>query len=287
MRIKNPKHPGINSVFLFLIFFLGTSKLYSQTATKQIVKPVPEKTSLAQYFISKTQPDKLPIKAERTISISTTESSYLDVDLSPDGSTILFTCLGELFSLPAKGGVATQLTRGLAVNSCPIWSPDSKLIAYESDATGFVGLHVTNLSGSFHKVLIQGPYSGSSKLMWFPDSKSIAIDGQVCHLTGASSYSKNVENILGFSSDGRFVYSYEINSSDSSAILRYDRFNSENIRVLKLAGQDYHNMRISPDGNWFVYIKYGTINSDWHVYTPADSLMAINMKTGEKKIWHT
>src|ERR1044072_5173268 len=69
-------------------------------------------------------PSRLPIKVERTISITTSEGSYLDVDISPDGSTILFSCLGELFSLPAKGGVATQLTRGLAVNRCPIWSPD-------------------------------------------------------------------------------------------------------------------------------------------------------------------
>lgn len=242
----------------------------------------------AQIKISPIKYNKpsLPIKAQRTISITTNEASYLEVDISPDGSTILFTCLGELFSLPAKGGVATQLTRGLAINRCPIWSPDGKLIAYESDATGFVGLHVTNLSGSFHKVFNERAYTASLKLMWFPDSKSIANYGQVFHLTGATSHFslKTNERILGFSSDGRFFYFQESISSDSSAIVKYNRSNQEKTRLLILTGQDYNNARISPDGNWFVYIKYQTIDSDRHSFTTADSLMAVDMKTGKEKL---
>jgi Tol biopolymer transport system component len=268
---------------------LGTSKIFSQTTTKQVVKTVSEKPSLSQYFISKTQPDKLPIKAERTISISTNESSYLDVDISPDGSTILFTCLGEIFSLPAKGGVATQLTRGLAINRCPLWSPDGKLIAYESDATGFGGLHVTNLSGNFRKVLTEGSYTGSSKLMWFTDSKNIAKDDyKVFHLTGASSsvpHNMQKMKIIGFSSDGRYVYFQENISADSSAIVKYDRFNQEKTRLLILNNPNYHNVRISPDGNWLISIKYETIiNGDLHLYTPADSLVAIEVTTGKEKL---
>lgn len=235
-----------------------------------------------------TNPSGLPIKTQRTISISTNESSYLDVDISPDGSTILFTCLGELFSLPAEGGVATQLTRGLAMNRCPIWSPDGKLIAYESDATGFTGLHVTNLSGSFRKVLKEGSYTGSSKLMWFPDGKQIAYSGSwnVYHLTGVvSSLPANIKGkILGFSADGRFFYSQEDISSDSSAIVKYDRFNSEKTRILILTSQNYNNVRVSPDGASLIYIKYKTLEPNYHFYTSADSLIAIDMKTGKEKV---
>jgi len=229
-------------------------------------------------------PSGLPIKAERTISISTNESSYLDVDISPDGSTILFTCLGELFSLPAKGGVATQLTQGLAINRCPLWSPDGKLIAYESDRTGFIGLHIINLSGSFHKVLHEGSYTGFSKIMWFPDSKNIASDDQIYNLTGSSSYIENIKSISGFSLDGRFFYFQENISVDSSAIVKYDRFNRKKKRILILNNQDYHNVRISPNGNWLIYVKYGTIDINWGVFTPCDSLMVIDMKTGKEKL---
>lgn len=262
---------------------LGTSKIFSQTTTKQVVKPVPEKPLLSQYFISKTQPNKLPIKAERTISISTNESSYLDVDISPDGSTILFTCLGELFSLPANGGVATQLTRGLAINRCPIWSPDGKLIAYESDATGFVGLHVTNLSGSFHKVLTEFKTTGSSKLIWLPDSKQIASSNVVYHLAGIKSYIENFKEVLRFSTDGRFFYSQENISADSSAIVKCNRSNGEKKRLHILTNQNYYNARISPDGSWLIYIKYKALDGD-HLYAAADSLVAVEMGTGREKL---
>src|SRR5688500_11374769 len=60
--------------------------------------------------------DKLTIKAERTISFTTDEASYIDVDVSPDGNTLLCSFLGELFTIPSKGGNAIQLTRGLAIN---------------------------------------------------------------------------------------------------------------------------------------------------------------------------
>jgi hypothetical protein len=57
---------------------------------------------------------QLPIKPERTISFTTDEGSYMDVDVSPDGKLILFDLLGEMFVMPVKGGNARQLTRGLA-----------------------------------------------------------------------------------------------------------------------------------------------------------------------------
>jgi Tol biopolymer transport system component len=236
-------------------------------------------------------PSGLPIKAERTISISTNESSYLDVDISPDGSTILFTCLGELFSVPAKGGVATQLTRGLAINRCPIWSPDGKLIAYESDATGFQKLHVTNLSGNFKKVFDVKSSDGEIlKPIWFPDSKQIAQFRTVYHLTGVTSLIEKMENIIGLSSDGRFAYSWKYGTKDSSALIQYNRLNQikTNLLVLSTDMLWYGNPRISPDGNWLTYIKYRVRNDVRdpanNIYTPADSLMAINIKTGKERI---
>ena len=63
---------------------------------------------------------QLPIKPARTISFTTDEGSYMDVDVSPDGKTLLFSLLGDLYSLPATGGTAKQLTRGLAINRCPV-----------------------------------------------------------------------------------------------------------------------------------------------------------------------
>ena len=75
----------------------------------------------------------LPITPSRTISFRTTEGSYMNVNVSPDGRSIVFDLLGDLYSIPEKGGNATQLTRGLALNMRPVWSPDGSRIAYLSD----------------------------------------------------------------------------------------------------------------------------------------------------------
>jgi Tol biopolymer transport system component len=227
----------------------------------------------------------LPIKSARTVFFTTDAASHLDVDISPDGSTILFSCLGELFSLPAKGGVAKQLTRGLAINRCPVWSPDGKLIAYESDATGFTQLHITNLTGKLHKVL-GGPYKYSLNPIWFRDSKQIAVNDEVYHLTGiTSSLPKEMENILGFSPDGKIVYFQEYISSDSSAIVKYDRLNRvQTSRIILKSTQDYKNPWISPDGNWFTFIKFKGVDFSNGVFSPADSLIAIDLRTGKEKL---
>ena len=54
----------------------------------------------------------LPLDAARTITIDTDEGSWLSVDVSPDGKTIVFDLLGDLYTIPIAGGEATQLTSG-------------------------------------------------------------------------------------------------------------------------------------------------------------------------------
>src|SRR5687767_3843932 len=46
----------------------------------------------------------LPIQSSRTVPITTDEGSYMNIDVSPDGKTLLFDLLGEIFELPSTGG---------------------------------------------------------------------------------------------------------------------------------------------------------------------------------------
>jgi Tol biopolymer transport system component len=87
----------------------------------------------------------LPIKPARTISFTTDEGSYMNVDVSPDGKTLVFDLLGDLYSLPATGGDATQLTRGLSLHLRPRWCPDGKKIAFISDSLGSSHLTIMDL----------------------------------------------------------------------------------------------------------------------------------------------
>jgi hypothetical protein len=74
----------------------------------------------------------------REIDLTTSEGTWMSVDVSPDGTWIVFDLLGHVYRMPAAGGEATSLTQssGVALNYQPRISPDGKLIAFISDRRG-------------------------------------------------------------------------------------------------------------------------------------------------------
>ncbi|MEN9599822.1 MAG: hypothetical protein RL596_2141, partial [Bacteroidota bacterium] len=56
--------------------------------------------------------------------------------ISPDGSTIVFSYKGDLYTVSAEGGNAKALTSHEAHDYMPVWSRDGKTIAFASDRYG-------------------------------------------------------------------------------------------------------------------------------------------------------
>lgn len=56
---------------------------------------------------------ELPLKPDRTIAFDTSEGSWISLDVAPDGRSIVFELLGDLYTLPIEGGSATRITSGL------------------------------------------------------------------------------------------------------------------------------------------------------------------------------
>lgn len=67
--------------------------------------------------------------------------------ISPDGQTIVFTYKGDLYRVPATGGSATPLTIHAARDYMPVWSHDSKSIAFASDRFGNFDVYVMPATG--------------------------------------------------------------------------------------------------------------------------------------------
>jgi Tol biopolymer transport system component len=207
---------------------------------------------------------QLPLKPARTISFTTNEGSYMSVDISPDGKTLLFDMLGDLFSVPATGGNAKQLTMGLALNVRPIWSPDGKKIVYISDVSGEFHLNIRNISGAFHKVL-----SGKSDIslrfgqywwptmLWTHDSRYIAMDGTLYDVNGGNVVpSIPVSNPMRFSNDGRLVY-YLVYSAGLPQLWRYDT--DKKVKTLISPGLARKTVSgtpgtLSPNGRYWSFI---------------------------------
>ena len=92
--------------------------------------------------------------------------------VSPDGSAIAFTAMGDLWVLPS-GGQPMQLTDDAAVEIDPAWSPDSARLAFASDRGGHMDLWVRDLRTKADSRLTEehGAVSGPA---WSPDGNHIA-----------------------------------------------------------------------------------------------------------------
>jgi tricorn protease len=67
--------------------------------------------------------------------------------ISPDGKSIAFSFEGHLFVVASTGGTAQPLTAGPAHDTAPVWSSDSKLIAFASDRYGHYNVFLTGIEG--------------------------------------------------------------------------------------------------------------------------------------------
>ena len=71
-----------------------------------------------------------------------------DVTISPDGNTIAFSYLGDIWTVPTRGGEASKLTStDDYYEDHPVWSPDSKTIAFRSDRSGNFNIFTVDSNG--------------------------------------------------------------------------------------------------------------------------------------------
>ncbi|MCJ2178395.1 amidohydrolase family protein [Novosphingobium album (ex Hu et al. 2023)] len=90
----------------------------------------------------------LPLKPERVLDVHPERTTWSSLDVSPNGATIVFDVLGDLYAMPAAGGKARQLSQGLAFDSQPRFSPDGEWIAFTSDRDGSENIWIAHPDGS-------------------------------------------------------------------------------------------------------------------------------------------
>src|ERR1700734_2177096 len=99
----------------------------------------------------------LPLKPDRKIEFTTDEGTWLSLDVSPDGKTIVFELLGDIYTLPIEGGTAKLIDGGMAFDSQPKFSPDGKWIAFISDREGSENVFIMHPDGSGAKQVSKDP----------------------------------------------------------------------------------------------------------------------------------
>ena len=97
--------------------------------------------------------------------------------LSPDGTTIAFTYKGDIYTVPATGGRATQITTNPAFDTAPVWSPDSKQIAFASDRMGSMDVFVVSSEGGVPQRLTT--HSGNETPVAYKDAGHILFTANI------------------------------------------------------------------------------------------------------------
>ena len=221
----------------------------------------------------------LPLEGTRTIAFATDEGSWLSLDVSPDGKSILFELLGDLYTLPIGGGEAKRITDGMAFDSQPRYAPDGSKIVFLSDRSGADNIWIANADGSDPKAVTKEKTQTFRSPDWTPDGKYIVASrpagtppvmslylyhvdgGSGVRLTGNSEENKNLYALgPAFGKDPRYVYFTERTATGSVynqmefrwQLGVYDRHTGQNYRQSDELGAAMRPA-LSPDGNWLVY----------------------------------
>ncbi|HJO39817.1 MAG: amidohydrolase family protein [Vicinamibacterales bacterium] len=232
----------------------------------------------------------LVLEHDATLEFTIDEGTWMSLDVSPDGATIVFDLLGDLYTLPVAGGDATRIVGGMSFESQPRFSPDGRTIAFLSDRTGVENLWLADADGANPRAvtkdgLTKAAPQAMSSPAWTPDGEYLVVskvraperthalfmfhkDGGSGVRIGSAPPSASGTgprpqplNRMGAvaSPDGRFIYYAERSGSFTYnaqfplwQVIRFDRDTGETATITNAQGSAMRPV-LSPDGTQLVY----------------------------------
>lgn len=255
-----------------------------------------EKKDVKADSVKKEKPKKkkdLPLESARKIQINTKEGSWMSLDVSPDGQTIVFDMLGDLYLMPISGGKAKPFMTGMAFDSHPRFSPDGKSVVFISDRSGGENVWWFTLDKKDSLQLTKGNTDNYQSAEWTPDGKYIVASKGKLNMKlwlyhkdggGGAQLISKPDNLKvtepAFSNDGRYIwYSQRNGPWNYNAMMPqyqigvYDReLGQTELKTYRYSSA--FSPTLSSDGTWLVY---GTR------YNEHTGLMLRNLKTGAER----
>ncbi len=223
------------------------------------------------------------------IEFTVDEGTWMSVDISPDGATLVFDLLGDLYTLPAGGGQATPLTTGRAYDIQPRWAPNGREILFTSDRGGSDNIWTINADGSQARAISNEEDKITNSGAWDPTSTYIVTKRRLTdhssigttelwlyHRAGGNGIQITKKDDLQevgepfFHPDGRHIYfsarpsrfRYDSDPHDGIyQIHRFDRETGEFTQVTNRPGGAGRGL-ISGDGNTLAYITREGASTD-------------------------
>ena len=224
----------------------------------------------------------------RDVAIDVDEGTWMNLDVSPDGRTIAFDLLGDIYVMPITGGAAQPVASGMAYEMQPRFSPDGSKIAFTSDRDGGDNIWIMNADGSDKRQVTKEKFRLLNNPTWSADGNYIAARkhfttqrslgvGEVWlyHIAGGSGVplvkkpSDAHQKELGepmFSADGDYLY-YSQNITPGSTFIYAQDSNTDlfNIKRYEMATGEIetavsgHGGSVrpapSPDGRYMAFVR--------------------------------
>lgn len=219
-------------------------------------------------------------------SFTTNEGTWMNLDVSPDGQTIVFDLLGDIYTLPISGGKAKAIKTGIPFEIQPRFSPDGSKISFTSDAGGGDNIWVMNVDGSDAKQVTKEDFRLLNNAVWSADGNYLiarkhftsgrslgAGEMWQYHIAGGSGYQltkrKNDQQDVNepfVSPDGKYLYYsedmypggyFQYNKDPNSQIYVIKRYEFETGKTQTITGGPGGAARptISNDGKKLAFIK--------------------------------
>src|SRR5581483_10405058 len=115
----------------------------------------------------------LPLKATEKIEFTTDEGTWMSLDVSPDGKTIVFDLLGDIYTVAITGGEARRIVGGISFDSQPKFSPDGAKIVFLSDRSDAENVWVADADGTNPKAITKGRNQSFASPAWTADGQYI------------------------------------------------------------------------------------------------------------------
>lgn len=155
-----------------------------------------------------------------------------DPALSPDGRELAFVAGGDIWTVPAEGGVARLLVANQATEGRPLYSPDGQRLAFVSTRTGNGDLYILNLA------------TGTLTRRTFDDGR---------------------DQLDAWSRDGQWLY-FSSTSGDVAGMNDEWRVRASGGQPVPVAADRYATeywASPSPDGKTLAITARGTVSGQW------------------------
>ncbi|MBD3629321.1 amidohydrolase family protein [Cyclobacterium sp.] len=240
----------------------------------------------------------------KEVTFTTDEGTWMNLDVSPDGKTIVFDMLGDIYSIPVSGGKAAVLRSGLPFEVQPRFSPDGEWISFTSDAGGGDNIWLMRKDGTEARQVTKESFRLLNNAVWMPDGNFLVArkhftsgrslgagemwqyhtsGGEGLQLTERKNDQQDV-NEPSVSPDGRYLYysedmspggSFEYNRDPNGQIYVIKRYDFETGETAIITGGPGGAARpqVSPDGNKLAFIKRVRTKTVLYIH---------DLKTGEE-----